>query len=122
MAVLTHHTYLETITFLRAKEYVMNKKASSPDNRKKYTGYITSVRGNVVDITFPEWLPPINTLIQAGEEGQIIIEAADHLDENMLRGIALNSTSGLFRGEKAWTIGDPLLTPVGKRESHIIQF
>ena len=81
---------------------------------KKILGLITSVRGSVVDVDFPEELPPINALLRSGYESRIFIETAVHLDEHRVRGIALNATAGLFRGEEAWTFGKPLQAPVGK--------
>ena len=67
-----------------------------------------------MDIQFKDRVPPINSLIRAGSGESVLIEALVHLDENLLRGIALNSAAGLFRGDKAWTSGDPLQAPVGK--------
>ena len=80
----------------------------------KIPGQIISVRGSVVDIEFPENLPPIQSLIRCGEDDGVLIEVAAHLDEQRVRGIALNATAGLYRGAPAWTYGDPLRTPVGK--------
>ena len=80
----------------------------------KIPGQIISVRGSVVDIEFPENLPPIQSLIRCGENDGVLIEVAAHLDEQRVRGIALNATAGLYRGAPAWTYGDPLRTPVGK--------
>ena len=37
-------------------------------------GTVVSVRGSVVDIRFEKYLPPIYTLLHAGEDGQIAIE------------------------------------------------
>jgi F-type H+-transporting ATPase subunit beta len=77
-------------------------------------GTVTSVRGSVVDVSFLEGLPSINTLLWAGEGDGVPIEAAVHLDEQLLRGIALTSTAGLSRGDRAWTGGEPIKAPVGK--------
>ena len=92
----------------------MRNALSKPVDEEKIFGKIATVRGSVVDIEFSERLPSINSLIQTGENGSVIIEAAVHLNENQVRGIALNTTAGLFRGEKAWTTGAPLKAPVGK--------
>ena len=92
----------------------MNEISGNKNNDKKYFGEITSVRSSVVDISFPDWLPPINALIFAGEEDSVLVEASVHLNENTLRGIALTSTAGLFRGGKVWTTGEPLKAPVGR--------
>ena len=81
---------------------------------EKYFGQVVSIRGSVVDLQFPDWLPSINTLIRSGEDNRVLIEVAVHLDQHVLRGIALTSTTGLCRGERVWTLGEPLKVPVGK--------
>lgn len=92
----------------------MNDIHPEGNGKEEVAGRIVSVRGSVVDIEFPENLPSIHSLIRSGEGGEILIEAAVHLDEQRVRGIALNATAGLYRGARAWTYGDPLQTPVGK--------
>ena len=87
---------------------------SSDDGGEKISGEIISVRGSVVDIEFSETLPPIQSLIRTGKDDQTLIEVATHLDEKRVRGIALNATAGLYRGDYAWTRRDPLKAPVGK--------
>ena len=65
----------------------------SPSRNKgehKIVGQLASVRGSVVDIEFPEELPPIHSLIRTGENDGVMIEAAVHLDEQRVRGIALH--------------------------------
>ena len=92
----------------------MADSPSSDAGGKKISGEIISVRGSVVDIEFPETLPPIQSLIRTGKDDQTLIEVATHLDEKRVRGIALNATAGLYRGDHAWTLSDPLKAPVGK--------
>ena len=84
------------------------------DPLRKYIGEISAVRGSVVDISFSESVPPLNTLFRAGENDRVIIEAAIHLDERSLRGISLTGTAGLSRGDRVWSDGEPLKVPVGK--------
>ena len=55
-------------------------------------GAVVSVRGSVVDIGFDEHLPPIYSLLRAGEEGRIAIEVSAQLDAHRVRGIALTPT------------------------------
>ena len=98
----------------RAQEYDMADSPNLDDGGEKISGEIISVRGSVVDIEFPETLPPIQSLIRTGKDDQTLIEVATHLDERRVRGIALNATAGLYRGDHAWTRGDPLKAPVGK--------
>ena len=75
---------------------------------------VVSVRGSVVDIRFDEHLPPIYSVLRAGDEGQIVIEVLAQLDAHHVRGIALTPTQGLARGMAVEDTGGPLKAPVGK--------
>ena len=77
-------------------------------------GTITSVRGSVVDVWFDENLPPIYTVLHAGEGGKIVIEVLAQSDAHHVRGIALTPTQGLARRTAVQDTGGPLKTPVGK--------
>jgi F-type H+-transporting ATPase subunit beta len=77
-------------------------------------GTIVSVRGSVVDVQFEDYLPPINSLLHAGKEGQIVIEVWAQLSAHTVRGIALTPTQGLARGTAVADMGGPLRAPVGK--------
>lgn len=77
-------------------------------------GTITSVRGSVVDIRFEENLPPIYSVLHAGEDGNIIIEVLSQSDSHHVRGIALTPTQGLARGMAVQDTGGPLKAPVGR--------
>ena len=83
---------------------------SSPTN----LGAVVSVRGSVVDIRFDELLPPIYSVLHAGDEGEIVIEVLAQLDAHRVRGIALTPTQGLVRGAAVENTGGPLQAPVGK--------
>ena len=77
-------------------------------------GLITAIRGSVVDVLFEDRLPPIYSLLKAGEEPRVSIEVMMHLDVHNVRGIALNPTQGLARGMDVEDTGGPLKVPVGK--------
>jgi F-type H+/Na+-transporting ATPase subunit beta len=77
------------------------------------TGAVVSVRGSVVDVQFDEHLPPINSILRAGDQGQIVIEVMAQLDANRVRAIALTSTRGLARGMPVTDTGASLTAPVG---------
>ena len=77
-------------------------------------GAIVSVRGSVVDVRFDEHLPPIYSVLRAGDKGQIVIEVLAQLDARHVRGIALTPTQGLARGMAVQDTGGPLKVPVGK--------
>ncbi len=83
-------------------------------------GKIVQVIGPVVDIDFEEGhLPKIYNAIRIprtngeGEEEILICEVQQHLGENRVRSVAMDSTDGLVRGMKAIDTGDPILIPVG---------
>ena len=77
-------------------------------------GKIVSVRGSVVDVSFENNLPSINTLLRSGKNKEISIETLSQLDTKTVRGIALNPTQGLARGMMVETEGGELTVPVGK--------
>lgn len=78
-------------------------------------GRVVSIRSSVVDVEFPSRLPELFTRLQAGEQGSIIIEVIQQVDEQTVRGIALTSTSGLARGSAVVDTRQPLQVPVGDR-------
>jgi ATP synthase F1 beta subunit len=77
---------------------------------------VTQVIGAVVDVKFDEKLPKIlNALeveVAAGNE-RLVLEVAQHLGENTVRTIAMESTDGLVRGQKCTDTGAPIQVPVG---------
>ncbi len=77
-------------------------------------GSVASVRGSVVDIRFDGPLPPIDSVLRAGAEKQIVIEVLAQRDARHVRGIALTPTQGLTRGMVVTDTGGPLKAPVGK--------
>lgn len=79
------------------------------------SGTVAAVRGSVVDIRFPPPLPPVKHALRAGDQGQIVIEVVAHQSADTVRGIALTSTQGLYRGAPVVDSGRPLQVPVGRR-------
>jgi F-type H+-transporting ATPase subunit beta len=77
-------------------------------------GRVVSVRGSVVDMRFDGALPPIHTLLRAGEGDRVAIEVLAQRDASHVRGIALTPTQGLARGMPVQDTGGPLQAPVGK--------
>ena len=77
-------------------------------------GEVVSVRGSVVDARFDARLPPIHSLLRAGDGGRIVIEVLAQRDARHVRGIALTPTEGLARGMTVEDTGGPLKAPVGK--------
>jgi len=84
-------------------------------------GKIAQVIGPVVDVEFePGQLPNIlNGLLVSNpaisdEEDNLYIEVAQHLGDNMVRCIAMDTTDGLVRGMAAKDTGEPIQIPVGE--------
>jgi F-type H+-transporting ATPase subunit beta len=90
---------------------------SKENTMSRNTGTITQVVGVVVDVEFPKDidLPLINEAIETKrDEETLVLEVAQHLDENTVRTIALSNTDGLKRGQDAVSTGAPISVPVGK--------
>ena len=84
------------------------------NSRASNSGVVVTVRGSVVDMRFDAQLPPIYSLLRAGEKNRIVIEVLAQLDAHRVRGIALTPTQGLARGMAVEDSGGPLQAPVGK--------
>ena len=77
-------------------------------------GIITQLIGAVVDVKFKDELPEIYTALEADNGGnKLILEVAQHLGENSVRTIAMDSTEGLKRGDKVLNTNAPISVPVG---------
>ncbi len=77
-------------------------------------GKIVQVIGPVVDVQFQSDLPAILNALHTKNEGQtLVLEVAQHLGENTVRCIAMDSTDGLTRGQPVNDTGAPISVPVG---------
>ena len=77
-------------------------------------GKITQVMGAVVDVQFDNHLPEILNALETKNDGQkLILEVAQHLGENTVRTIAMDSSEGLVRGAIVEDAGSPISVPVG---------
>jgi F-type H+/Na+-transporting ATPase subunit beta len=77
-------------------------------------GRVRQVMGAVVDVQFDGHLPPIlNALETRNRDQRLILEVAQHLGENSVRTIAMDSTEGLVRGQEVADTGQPISVPVG---------
>lgn len=79
-------------------------------------GKVVQVIGPVVDIKFDEEnLPDIyNAISIESGNSKIITEVAQHLGDDIVRTISMESTDGLTRGMDALDTGSPITVPVGK--------
>lgn len=83
-------------------------------------GRIVQVMGPVVDVEFEKGhLPAIfnalkTTNVQINKEkNNLVLEVAQHLGENVVRAVAMDSTDGLARGEDVADTGEQITVPVG---------
>ena len=80
----------------------------------KNSGKIKQVLGAVVDVSFEDKLPQIlDALVVKHEKKDLVLEVAQHLGENTVRTIAMDSTDGLVRGQEVTDTGNPISVPVG---------
>jgi F-type H+-transporting ATPase subunit beta len=84
-------------------------------------GKIVEIKGVVVDAVFPERLPQIYTALHiplvasdGGEGGVLVAEVQQHLGDDRVRAVAMDSTDGLARGIDVIDSGLPITVPVGE--------
>ncbi|MDH7798492.1 MULTISPECIES: F0F1 ATP synthase subunit beta [unclassified Beijerinckia] len=82
----------------------------------KATGRITQVIGAVVDVKFDgQHLPEILNALETKNQGnRLVLEVAQHLGENSVRCIAMDTSEGLVRGQEVTDTGAPIMVPVGE--------
>jgi F-type H+-transporting ATPase subunit beta len=77
-------------------------------------GQVRQVMGAVVDVQFSDHLPKIlNAIVTDNHGSRLVLEVAQHLGENTVRTIAMDSTEGLVRGQEVVDTGEPIAVPVG---------
>ncbi len=88
---------------------------------EKVMGKIVQVMGPVVDVEFPPGkIPKILDALRVtnpaidDREWNLVLEVAQHLGDNVVRTIAMDTTDGLARGQEVWATGQPIVVPVGK--------
>src|ERR671930_824206 len=95
--------------------------ADSSENGKR-VGTVEQVTGVVVDVAFPdEDLPEIYHALKIevpegdGREGiDLVLEVEQHLGDDRLKAVAMDSTDGLRRGDKVVDTGGPITLSVGQ--------
>jgi F-type H+-transporting ATPase subunit beta len=81
---------------------------------EKAKGVVIEVKGPVVDVRFEGELPSVNNALRIERDGtDLILEVAQHLGDDRVRAIALDSTDGLSRGTPVYDTGGPITMPVG---------
>ena len=103
--------------------------ASQGEPDKRNTGRIEEVQGVVIEAVFPEKLPEINHAIlvrrpdvareeealdvAAEEDPWLVCEVQQHLGDDRVRAVAMDTTDGLARGVEVIDSGAPITVPVG---------
>lgn len=89
----------------------------------EFSGHISQIIGPVVDVFFKVdengelRLPSINDALSIKRQNgnELIVEVQQHIGENTVRCVAMDSTDGLCRGLKAVALGRPISMPVGNQ-------
>jgi F-type H+-transporting ATPase subunit beta len=85
-----------------------------PTTATNNVGTIAQVIGAVVDVHFPDHLPAILSALETDNNGtRLVLEVAQHLGENTVRTIAMDTTEGLTRGQTVTDTGNQIQVPVG---------
>lgn len=82
-------------------------------------GQVAQVIGPVVDISFDTTtneLPKIydSLVIDRGNGEKLVLEVQQHIGEDTVRAVAMDSTDGIMRGQKAVSTGSPITMPIGE--------
>ena len=83
---------------------------------KTNVGRIEEIQGVVIEAVFPGELPEINHAITVdrGDEGILVCEVQQHLGDDRVRAVAMDTTDGLARGMEVVDTGAPITVPVGE--------
>jgi F-type H+-transporting ATPase subunit beta len=84
-------------------------------------GTVVQVIGPVIDVEFSDELPGIHNALLLdveradGETVRLVCEVQQHLGDDKVRAIAMDSTDGLARGVDVFDSGEPMTMPVGEK-------
>ena len=100
------------------------------DERERNVGRIEEIQGVVIEAVFPDELPEIyhallikrpeiaeaeeDVDIAASEEEYLVCEVQQHLGDDRVRAVAMDTTDGLSRGTEVIDTGAPISVPVGR--------
>jgi F-type H+-transporting ATPase subunit beta len=103
--------------------------AGAAGTEKRNTGRIEEIQGVVIEAVFPDKLPQINHAITikrpeaakaedeedigAAESDLLVCEVEQHLGDDRVRAVAMDTTDGLSRGVEVLDTGAPITVPVG---------
>ena len=84
------------------------------------TGTVDQVIGAVIDVRFPDELPAIYNALKVtidsgdGDARELVVEVQQHLGDDRVRAVAMDTTDGLARGVEVVDTGEPMTVPVGE--------
>ncbi len=84
------------------------------------TGTVDQVIGAVIDVRFPDELPAIYNALKVtidsgdGDARELVVEVQQHLGDDRVRAVAMDTTDGLARGVEVVDTGAPMTVPVGE--------
>ncbi len=88
---------------------------STKNQESQNIGKIVEIKGVVLDAVFPDELPEIYTALRISLDGrELIAEVQQHLGDDRVRAVAMDSTDGLARGIDVEDTGRPITVPVGQ--------
>ncbi len=106
-------------------------QTAGADAAKRNIGRIEEIQGVVIEAVFPDRLPEINHAItvqrpaaaaeeeepgvsSSAGEGVLVCEVQQHLGDDRVRAVAMDTTDGLARGAEVIDTGGPITVPVGE--------
>jgi F-type H+-transporting ATPase subunit beta len=106
------------------------EEQTESNQQERNVGRVEEVQGVVIEAVFPDKLPEINHAIlikrpeaaraeedediAAGQEEYLVCEVQQHLGDDRVRAVAMDTTDGLSRGTEVIDTGSPITVPVGK--------
>ncbi len=97
------------------------EEAPAAKTGTRNVGRIEEIQGVVLDVVFPDKLPEINhaiTIARTAADGKsdevLVCEVQQHLGDDRVRVVAMDTTDGLARGAEAVDTGGPITVPVGE--------
>src|SRR3954468_8427759 len=97
----------------------VTEEQSTRSESGRNTGRIEEIQGVVIEAVFPDELPEIYSAItvetkdQEGNPFTLVCEVQQHLGDDRVRAVAMDSTDGLARGMEVVDSGEPITVPVG---------
>jgi len=91
-----------------------------PSENGRNVGTIIEIKGVVIDAVFPDRLPEILTALEIavprpdGSSATLVAEVQQHLGDDRVRAVAMDSTDGLARGTEVVDTEGPISVPVGQ--------